>query len=257
MNSQPEPTLLVIELRRYHEVLTDQGIEVLTELWEAGASGLPADLVAEFVAERLAAEPAELARYRRVIHPRLRVGRSPLLAMLHRHRSELRAGSVETLFRLWNIELRRLTTPRIAGEVNRRLASDEYAPYKRTDDPIEDALDLVYAVLSRFEADLIPTAVVDLTRLWGNELSRYQRPSLVIEGVAARLAQPAYQPYLKPGRSLPKSGDEALRAALTRYPDLVPPQSVEAMFNTWLPLFCHLPAARVAGLVAEKLGAKN
>ena len=257
MNSQPNPTLLVIELRQYQAILTDEGIEALAKLWEVDASGLPADLVAEFVAERLATEPSELLRYRRVIHPRFRVARSPLLAALYRHQSVLRAGSVETLFRLWNIELRRLTTPRIAGEVSRRLASNEYVQHRRTGDPSEAALDLVYAVLSRFEADLIHSAVVDLTRLWGHELSRFERPSQVVEGVAARLAQPAYQGYLKPGRKVPKSGDEALRAALARYPDLVPPHSTDAMFSAWQPLFRHLPAARVAGLVTEKLGAKN
>lgn len=150
-----------------------------------------------------------------------------------------------------------MTPAQIAGEISRRLCTETYAEYRRTNDPSEVALDRVYLVLSRFQSDLIPTAVADLTRIWGAELIRFERLSDVIEQAVRRLSSPSFIGFLKPGVKLPRTGEEALRAALLRYPDLVPCTRVDATFEALKPLYVHLPPERVAGLVAAKLGAEN
>lgn len=254
MNDAPQDSLLLIELGRHAEDLNEGGVEALHELWRVDVEGLAFDEVAEFVAERMLDDEGPAAMHRR--GPQM-MARGPLLAALHRRRFELRAWGVDQLNRDWGPELRRMSPAKIAGEVARRLASPEFARFLRTDDPNEKRFDRVYRVIQRFHADLVPTGVLDLARLWGPELRGFEAVSQVVEGVARRLEAPAFAGYLRPGHRPPATGEAALRAALARYPDLVPPASRESLFASWKPLFEHLPPSRVAGLVAEKLGAEN
>jgi hypothetical protein len=112
------------------------------------------------------------------------------------------------------------------------------------------------ALLSILTGDLAPGAVVDLHRIWAAELSCLPSAPLITEAVYQRLAMPAFANYWKPGRSLLRTGAGALRDALARRDDLRP-RAAELLSRLWAPLMRHLPPARVAGLVEERLASPS
>jgi hypothetical protein len=262
MSHQADPTAtdateqaLRAELKRYGNELAADAIEPLIDLWVPRLRGCPGDRIAEAVAEWL--EWPEIAvwakNYKRSSPME---AQCPLRTVLRRHASELIPGAIEVLAREWGQALNALTPAQIAGEVCRRLAGPDNAVYRRVAGAALTPRQTVLAVLARFTGDLAPGAVVDLHRIWVAELSCLPSAPSITEAVFQRLASPTFANYWKPGRSLPRTGAEALRDALARRGDLRP-RAAEILYRIWAPLLGHLPPARVAGLVEERLASAS
>jgi len=248
-----EPTIEAIraELRRYGDELVEEAVEALAGLRPAKLKDATHDRIAEAVAEWLAL-PEVIAAYRNPHRAAPNGAVCPLRVVLNRHARELRLGAVDVLVRVWGFALNDLPPSRIAGEVARRLAAPENAEYLRPPGAPPSPEEVVSDVLARLAAELLPGAVDELSRKWGPDLGRLAAPHLIVEAVMHRLSMPAFAGYLKPGREMPTTGHAALESALARRTDLRR-GAADELLRLWAPLMDHLPPARVAGLVDQRL----
>ncbi|MDX2036355.1 MAG: hypothetical protein SFX72_06865 [Isosphaeraceae bacterium] len=257
MSADGERSLLRRELDRRRDQLADDAPERLERLWEAETADLPFDRIAEFVEARLAVPDALPPGIKRVVHPSRRVGRSPLLAAIERYRPELRAFGVERLFSRHRIELQRLDPVALAGELARRLASDEAAPLRRTGAEIEAVEDHVEASLRRFESYLLPNTLEPLFPRVFDAIARFDRVAMRVERIHRLLADRSLSAYHRPGSPFPSTGVDSVRATLLRYPDIVVPARIAFLEGSLAARFRGASPDAAAGGTAEAIGARD